>query len=243
MSDELNNCSPGGYDVYQRMQSCARDDSATTPEDVPVSIPVLDNDVDGSGEGLTVSGWTPPKHGTVSKSGDEVVYTPDPNYVGSDSFTYETIDGSGFIDEATVDVIVTPANDGPIAMDDRATTPEDTRVTIPVLDNDSDPDGDRLTVSKVTQPNDGVSGIRSDGTVLYLPDPGFTGEDTFTYEVCDRSGACDEAEVVVTVVPRGNDQPAAINDAITISEGMDPGPEIPVLANSVIKPYMTMTIL
>ena len=88
-----------------------------------------------------------------------------------------------------------------------------------------------LVIESVTQPSNGVAGIRPDGTVIYKPDPDFAGEDSFTYQVCDRDGRCDEATVTVTVEPPPNGPPAAADDFVTISEGMRPGPTIPVLAN------------
>ena len=76
-----------------------------------------------------------------------------------------------------------------------------------------------------------MAGIRPDGTIIYKPNPDFVGEDTFTYTICDSEPQCDEATVTVTVEPPPNDPPVAEDDFVTISEGMNPGPQIPVLAN------------
>ncbi|KAL9187030.1 hypothetical protein ACHAXT_010750 [Thalassiosira profunda] len=228
-SDALDNC--GTSDVYRRAASCARDDFGVTPEDTPISLPVLENDVDGVGEGLTIVDYTEPTHGTVELVGDELLYSPDEGYNGPDGFEYSIIDGDGFLSDADAAVEVVPVNDAPAANDDAATTPQNTQVRIPVLENDSDPDGQPLTIDSVTQPSDGVAGIRPDGTVVYKPDPGFVGEDTFTYKVCDEDGACDEATVTVTVEPPPNEPPVAQDDFVTIPEGMNPGPQIPVLVN------------
>lgn len=104
-------------------------------------------------------------------------------------------------------------------------------MTVPVIDNDFDPDGDPISITSVSQPENGVAGIRPDGTVVYKPDPGFSGEDAFAYEVCDADGLCDVATVTVTVEPPPNEPPVAEDDFVKISEGLDPGPTIPVLAN------------
>jgi hypothetical protein len=69
-----------------------------------------------------------------------------------------------------------------------ATTPANTNVNIPVLDNDVDPESDDIEIDSVTQPENGVAGIRPDGTVVYKPDPDFMGKDSFTYRVCDKGG-------------------------------------------------------
>ena len=78
---------------------------------------------------------------------DTITYTPNTNFNGADSFTYTVIDGNGGSAVATVDVTVTAVNDDPTAVDDGAVTNEDTPVVINVLANDSDLDGDTLSVS------------------------------------------------------------------------------------------------
>ena len=76
-----------------------------------------------------------------------------------------------------------------------------------------------------------MAGIRPGGIINYKPTSDYVGTDTFTYEVCDDSGQCDEAMVIVTVEPLPNSPPVANDDFVTISEGMNPGPQIPVLVN------------
>ena len=92
-----------------------------------------------------------PAHGTATVNADgTVTYTPAANYHGADSFSYTIGDGNGGTATATVSVTVTAANDGPVAVNDAATTAEDTAATIAVLTNDTDLDGDTLTVTGVT---------------------------------------------------------------------------------------------
>ncbi len=95
-------------------------------------------------------------------------------------------------------VTVNPVNDDPEANDDTATTPYNTAVTIPVLDNDTDVDGDPLDVIGASSPNGDVT-INPDGTITFEPTPGFEGTATITYEVSDGNGGTDTAEVKVTV--------------------------------------------
>jgi hypothetical protein len=96
-------------------------------------------------------------------------------------------------------VTVNPMNDDPLAVDDSTTTDAGISVIIDVLVNDSDPDGDTLTVSSVTQPGHGAV---TNGTthVTYTPDPNFLGDDSFTYTASDGNGSTDTATVRVTVV-------------------------------------------
>jgi hypothetical protein len=116
-----------------------------------------------------------------------------------DSFTYKAHDGLEEGNVATVTITVNPFNDDPVANDDVAATPEGFLVVVSVLSNDTDADGDALTVDSVTQGSDGS--VTTNGTTAtYTPDGGFSGVDTFTYTVIDGNGGSDEGTVTVTVV-------------------------------------------
>ena len=196
----------------------AVDDAAETAEDTPVTIAVLTNDSDPDGDPLTVAGVSEPAHGTaVLTETGAVRYTPEPNFNGTDGFTYEVGDGSGLTAQAAVDVTVRPVDDPPEAVDDAAETAEDTPVTIAVLTNDSDPDGDPLTVAGVSEPAHGTAVLTETGAVRYTPEPNFNGTDGFTYEVGDGSGLTAQAAVDVTVRPV-NDPPEAVDDAAETAE-------------------------
>jgi YVTN family beta-propeller protein len=94
-------------------------------------------------------------------------------------------------------VVISP----PVALDDTATTNENTPVTINVLANDFDLDGGSLTVVSVVQPANGTVTINADNTVTYTPNTGFSGTDAFAYTVSDGKDGTDTATVTVTVVP------------------------------------------
>ena len=204
-------------------------DAAQTAEDTPVTIAVLANDSDPDGDPLTVAGVSEPAHGTaVLTETGAVRYTPEPNFNGTDRFTYVVGDGSGLTAQAAVDVTVLPVNDPPEAVDDAAETAEDTPVTIAVLANDSDPEGDPLTVAEVSAPAHGTAVLTEAGTVQYAPEPDYHGPDRFTYVVGDGSGLTAQAAVEVTVLPV-NDPPEAVDDAAETAE--DTPVTIAVLAN------------
>lgn len=93
----------------------ARDDSASTTEDVPVSIPVLANDDDPDGDPLTITSVSDPVNGSTTIDGSNIVYTPDAGFSGTDEFTYAISDGNGGIASANVTVTVTPVDDPPTA--------------------------------------------------------------------------------------------------------------------------------
>lgn len=188
----------------------AFDDSVITDEDAPVTIAVLSNDLDRDGNPLLVAAVTDGANGTVSINADRTVtYTPAANFHGSDSFTYVASDGAGGADGATVTVQINPVNDAPVAVDDAASTPEDTPVVIDVLSNDHDVEGDPLSISIITAgPSHGTASTNGDGTVTYTPDADFNGSDSFDYFVTDGHGGFDRATVALTVTPV-NDPPVA----------------------------------
>jgi Bacterial Ig domain/WD40-like Beta Propeller Repeat len=197
----------GFFDIYVKeptATSCpppdAVDDTLTTQEDTPGTVIVLANDTDPDGDALTVTGNTQGTNGSVTCSADgECTYTPNAGFNGVDSFTYDISDGEGGIDTATVNVTVTPVNDPPDAVDDALTTQENSPGTVNVHANDTDPDGDTLTVTGST---DGVNGsvtCSAAGDCTYSPNAGFSGSDAFTYTTSDGNGGSDTATVNVTV--------------------------------------------
>jgi VCBS repeat-containing protein len=196
----------------------ANDDDGETDEDAPVVIDVLSNDNDAEDDPLSVEEVGAPAHGQVSTDGITVTYTPDLNFNGSDTFTYTVGDGNGGSDTASVNVLVHPVNDDPVAVHDQVATDEDTALLIYVLLNDDDVDGDLITLDSVSQPDNGVTGHSTD-TVVYTPTLDWSGWDTFTYTISDGNGGSATAVVSVTVNPV-NDAPLAADvPDQTVDEG------------------------
>ncbi|WP_344789671.1 Ig-like domain-containing protein, partial [Postechiella marina] len=186
--------------------------------DQPVTGNVLTNDEDYEGDAQTVTENTDPANGTVVVNPDGTyTYTPNAGFTGQDSFEYTICDDGNpqACDTATVYIEVLPTsgpgNEAPIANADTATTPEGTPINVPVITNDFDPDGDAITVTETTDPANGTVTLNPDGTITYTPEDGFTGEDTFTYTICDDANPalCDTATVTVTVQP--TDAPNSTN--------------------------------
>jgi uncharacterized delta-60 repeat protein len=111
----------------------------------------------------------------------------------------------------------TPVNSPPDAVNDTATTNEDTPVVVSVLANDTDPDGNPLTITVVTNGSNGTVVNNGDGTVTYTPNANFNGADTFTYSISDGSGGVDTATVSVTVTAV-NDPPFANSQSVSTNE-------------------------
>jgi len=207
----------------------ATDDAATTAFGVPATIDVLANDTDPDGDALTITAVTPPASGTATTNGTAITYTPAAGFAGVDRFTYTISDGRGGTSSATVTVTVTPQpNRPPVAVDDTATTIAPQPVTIAVLANDSDPDGDPLTIIGVTAPASGTVAATGNA-IVYTPAAGFVGTDRFTYTIDDGHGGSATANVSVTVNPPLNLPPIAANDAATTVSGT--AVAINVLAN------------
>jgi PKD repeat protein len=115
------------------------------------------------------------------------------------------------------DLLSLGPNNQPAAVDDSATTSEDTSVTIDVLANDTDVDEDTLTVLSVTEPITGSATINLDETITYTPDANFSGTDSFTYTISDGNGGTDAATVTIAVNPV-NDPPVANDQSVTTPE-------------------------
>ncbi|HGS4984519.1 TPA: tandem-95 repeat protein, partial [Vibrio parahaemolyticus] len=188
-------------------------DKTTVVEDTPTIIKVLGNDTfEGDDKVVSLDAENGPKNGTVIVNNDgTVTYTPDDNYVGEDTFTYIVTSG-GVSESTTVNVDVTPVNDAPVAKDDIATTQEDTAVTIDVLSNDTDVDGDKLSIQSATVPEAQGKVEIVDGKLVFTPAENFNGDAEITYTVTDGE-LTDEAKVTVTVNPV-NDVPTIKVDAV-----------------------------
>jgi uncharacterized repeat protein (TIGR01451 family) len=118
------------------------------------------------------------------------------------SICVRATDSGALYHEEAFTITVTNVNDPPVAVDDSETTLEDSPVTIDVLANDSDADGDTLIVTSVTDPPNGTAVLEADNTVTYTPDTNFNGTDSFTYTISDGNGGSDTATVTVTVLRR-----------------------------------------
>ncbi|WEX00469.1 retention module-containing protein [Pseudomonas nitroreducens] len=186
-----------------------------TNEDTPLTIApktLLGNDSDVDGDSLSILSVQGAVNGTVKLDGGNVVFTPNKDFNGTGSFTYTISDGHGGTSTATVTVGVTAVNDAPTLLADTATTKEDTSVKIDVLANDTDVDGDKLTVSAASASNGSVV-INTDGTLSYTPKTNFSGNDTISYTVSDGHGGTATSTVAVSVSPVA-DAPQLISGSI-----------------------------
>jgi len=207
----------------------AQNDTASTAPGTDVVVDVLANDTDGNGDTLSVVGLTQPANGSATVVAGGVRYVPNSGFTGTNTFTYRASDGALESNTATVTVTVAAPNLAPTAGNDSATTLEDTAVTIAVLGNDSDPEGQPLTVQLASQPSSGSAVVNTnDQTVTYAPSLNFKGQVSFTYRASDGVNLSNLATVTVTV-SAVNDPPVAVGDAAVT--GKNTAVTIPVLAN------------
>ncbi len=189
-------------------------DIASTQENTAVTIAVLENDSDIEEDELSIDSYEQPSHGSVTQSGDDLIYTPTSGWAGDDSFAYYVTDSTD-TSMAVVAVTVANENDAPVAVNDSAVTNEDTQITISVTDNDTDKDlgvdpDEELTVTLSTENTASLGSTSVSGnSIVYDPNENAYGQDTFEYIITDAYGLTDTAVVTVKI--------NSINDAPTLT--------------------------
>jgi hypothetical protein len=174
----------------------ARNDAYTLETGSTTALNVMGNDSDpDNNDSITLVQVTPPTHGQVSIEGSQVIYRASATHVGPDSFSYTIQDSKGLQSTALVGVVLNQANRAPQANADHFGVSGRTPSHLAVLDNDTDPDGDRLVITAVTQPivNSGTVVIGKNG-ITFTPNYPFL-IDWFTYTISDGRGGTSTATV------------------------------------------------
>src|SRR5207253_80104 len=190
--------------------------TASTAEDVPVTISPLDNDSDLDGDSLTIISLSPTNGTAVIVGGTNVVFTPATNFNGTATIGYTISDGNGGTNSALITVTVSAVNDPTAAVDDAATTSAARRSSDRPLDNDSDVDGDSLTITSLSATN-GTAVIVGGTNVVFTPATNFNGTATIGYSISDGNGGTASALITVTV-SAVNDAPVAVDDNASTAE-------------------------
>jgi hypothetical protein len=201
----------------------AADDAVDATEDTAAAVAasvLLANDTDADGDTLVVAGVAAPSGGSVDLAAGTVTFTPTPEWCGVGGFSYEVSDGHGGTDVASVAVSVACVNDPPVAVADAALVPQNAPPTvIDVTANDTDADGDALTVTAASvAPAAGTVAVASASSVRFTPADLFEGDATVSYTISDGHGATADGTLVVSVV-KDEVAPAVAVPAIALGGG------------------------
>lgn len=189
----------------------ADDQSVAVKENTVKVITLSASDVEG--DSLTYSIPTPPSSGTLSGTAPDLNYTPDPDFTGTDSFTFVANDGSADSNVATI-VLTVADNLAPEANPQSVSLDEDSSLAITL--SGSDPDGDPIAYAVVEPPAHGVL-TGTAPNLTYTPDANFHGSDSFTFKVNDGTDESALAVVSITVDPV-NDPPTADSQSLSTNE-------------------------
>ncbi len=195
----------------------ANDDSAETMVNTAVSITVLAND---TGDGLSLDAVNPgPTNGSATAAADgTILYTPNADFTGSDTFGYSACNAGNVCDSAQVTVVVQEFQ----VNDDAYSALKNTAVSDNVLSNDLG--GLTATAVPSAPPANGTVQLQANGDFTYTPNTDFTGEDSFTYEACNAAAACGTAVVTIMI---GGSIPVDDNYEILVNRRLEEN----VLAN------------
>lgn len=207
LCDNFSLCSTSTVYIYVNGNPIANNDIDTTQVNTAKDIAVAGNDTCGANPPCTVTAISSPPNGSVTLNEDGTFhYTPNNGFEGTDTFSYSLCNADGSCDTALVTVYV----DGvPIAEDDIVATPVNTQVAIYASANDvcgNQP----CSYNLISMPSHGnIIGGDPNGTAIYQPDEDYSGNDTFSYTLCDADGDCDTAMIIIMI----SDMPIAVNDS------------------------------
>ncbi|TWT74145.1 Ig-like domain-containing protein [Allorhodopirellula solitaria] len=206
--------------------------SATVAENGSVDIDVVDNATDVDSTDLTAAVVTAPANGTaVLLASGLVQYTPDADYVGTDSFRVSVSDGVAPAVEATVSITVTDVLAPPVAGDGTLLVAEDEVGSTDLNQFVTTDPGDTATITLVSSASHGTAELLN-GILTYRPDADYFGSDSVTYQATNSAGS-DTGVIAITVTPV-NDAPIANDDSATVLK--DTATQIDVLTNDTPNP-------
>ncbi|GAA4503806.1 Ig-like domain-containing protein [Pseudaeromonas paramecii] len=196
-----------------------------------INVKGNDSDVDNDNADLTIVLVSQPAQGTATVVNGLVRYTPVSTISSDDSFSYRLVDPSGASSApASVSIVLSLPNQAPLAVDDSVSTSQNQAVTIAVLANDSDSDGnlDSGSLSLVSAPSHGTVSLAG-GQITYTPATDYHGDDSFSYQVADDAGAQSNSATVSVRVLLVNQAPVAVDDSLQVIAGQTS--TLQVLAN------------
>jgi|GEM_PF-6927377 len=208
----------------ENLEPSSVDDEYTVEVSSKTVFDVVSNDSDPDGDELTVTSFSQPIRGASASADSSSILFTAPTEPGLSSFEYTVSDGRGATSSATVRVTIVAANALPVAMTDTATTQQGVAILVPVLLNDSDPDGGALTVIAVDDTESGNTEVRMN-QILFTPNADFFGNTSFAYTIEDAQKLQTSAYVHVNV----NGRPVTNNDVYAVA--ISGTTRLPVLEN------------
>lgn len=203
----------GGGEVTNRAP-VAESQAVTLLEDGQIGLALAASDADNNSLTYMITGN--PTHGSLSAlSGNQVTYTPNPNFFGADSFTFKANDGKLDSNETTVSIIMSSVNDAPIALAQSITLNEDASTTIAL--SGTDDDGDGLSYLIVASTTNGTLTVSSSTQITYTPNANFFGTDSFAFKVNDGLADSATSTVSISILPL-NDSPVAESASVSVNE-------------------------
>ncbi|MFM7106129.1 MAG: Ig-like domain-containing protein, partial [Flavobacteriales bacterium] len=206
----------------------AVNDSFIGNEDNVITGNIGVNDSDADNDVLSFTVITSSSSGSLQLDANSgaISYNPNVNFNGSDGFTYRACDANGNCDTAAVSITILPVNDVPVAIIDVTSILNTQTASGSVASNDSDAENDVLVYSILSNTSQSVTTLSASGNYNYVPSGTFLGSDTLTYIVCDPSGGCDTALLVISVsenlTDTDNDQITDFNENLNGSDPLDP---------------------
>lgn len=174
----------------------ANPDTVSLPWNQSLDVDVLANDTDSDGDALTVTQVTSEFGTVVILANQQLSYTPATDFIGTDVLVYSITDGKGGTASSELTVIVN-GNTAPTTVNDSAAIDDRTSLLLDVLSNDSDPDGNVLTLVSATA-QQGMVSVESN-KLRYIPKTGFDGVDTVSYQISDGLGGEATGQASITV--------------------------------------------
>ncbi|WP_430591631.1 Ig-like domain-containing protein [Humidisolicoccus flavus] len=206
-----------------------------------VQIPIPLDGIDPDGDGVELVGYVSgPEQGRItSVDSKSFTFQAFDNATGTTTFTYRVKDRFGAIADAAVIVGIAPPatlNQSPFAETDRVTVKPGRSIAVPVLDNDSDPDGDSISVVvDGLEPDDALADAKVDeeSSLVRFTSPSEPGQYSILYTIVDSRGATAQGTIVVEVSEDAPPQrPVGVDDEVDLEEAQEGQPiNVPVLKN------------
>ena len=176
---------------------------------------------DPDGDALTFSLDKAPAGMSIDAASGLITWTPGAAQVGANAVGVRVADATGLSATQTFSITVISANRAPVAGNDSYSINSNTTLSVAspgVLANDSDPDGNAISAMPGSGPSHGMLTLNANGSFVYKPTTGYSGNDAFTYVVTDGALVSNTATVALTVVA-ANSPPVAMNDSYSVAQG------------------------